>query len=116
MAKTTQRRQIAALKVHQWLAGWDRVKFSPKDHRAKPLPHFYLFSLSARELRSLCGIVRRDVSGVKPRAADLGIQREHDQERSDEISRFVEYGYPWSTLSAAKRKTAEFDDMRKPGW
>lgn len=116
MVKTAQQRRIAALKVNQWLSGWNRVEFSPSHHRAKPLPHFYVFSLSAQELRSLCGIVRRQVSGVMPRAQDLGIQRQHDPERSEEIARFVEFGYPWSTLSTAKRKTAEFNDLRKPGW
>ncbi len=50
------------------------------------------------------------------RTEDLGIQRQHDPERSEEISRFVEYGYPWSTLSEAKRATADFNDLRKPGW
>lgn len=116
MAETAPRRQIPALKVNQWLPGWNRIQFSPKHHRAKPLPYFYVFSLSAQELRSLCGIVRRQASGVVPRAADLGIQRQHDEDRSEEIAQFVEFGYPWSTLSEAKRKTAEFDDLRKPGW
>jgi len=46
----------------------------------------------------------------------LGIQRQHDPERSEEITRFVEFGYPWSTLSEAKRATAEYNDLRKPGW
>jgi hypothetical protein len=111
-----QHRQIPALKVEQWLRGWGKIPFSPEHHRTKPSPHFYLFSLPAQELRSLCGIVRRQSSGVRPRAADLGIQRQHDPERSEEIARFVEFGYPWSTLSEPKRKTAEFHDLRKPGW
>ncbi len=116
MAKPEERRRIPVIKVHQWLKAWNRVQYDSAHHRAKPSPHFYLFSLSAQELRSLCGIVRRQTSGVTPRAADLGIQRQHDPERSEEISRFVEFGYPWSTLSTAKRKTTEFYDLRKPGW
>lgn len=110
------KKKIPALKVRQWSKGWDRVDYSEEFHRRKPEPHFYLFSLSAVELRSLCGISRRQAAGVVPRAADLGIQRQHDPERSEEISRFVEFGYPWSTLSENKRKTAEFNDLRKPGW
>jgi DGQHR domain-containing protein len=51
-----------------------------------------------------------------PRTADLGIQRQHDPERSEEIGRFVEFGFPWSTLNEAKRASAEFNDLRKPGW
>lgn len=116
MAKLDKQKRIAALKVHQWLAGWDKIPFSKSDHRAKPQPHFLIFSMSAQELRSLSGISRRQASSVSSRAAELGIQREHDAERSEEITRFVEYGFPWSTLSEAKRKTAEFHDLRKPGW
>lgn len=116
MAKKAEYRHVPALQVHQWLAGWEKIEFSSKDHRRRPEPQFFLFSLPAVELRSLCGIARRQASNVTPRAADLGIQREHDPDRSDEIAQFVEYGYPWSTLSAAKRRSNEFNDLRKPGW
>jgi hypothetical protein len=116
MAKDEKRRQIPALKVRQWLKAWDKVAFSAASRRAKPEPHFYIFSLPAAELRSLCGIFRRETKGVKPRSADMGIQRQHDPERSEEINRFVEFGYPWSTLSSAKRNTTEYNDLRKPGW
>lgn len=109
-------RTVPALKVNQWLSGWDRIEFDENDHRSKPEPHFYLFSLPARELRSLSGIMRREAKAAAPRTSDLGIQRQHDPERSEEITRFVEYGYPWSTLSEAKRSSAEFNDLRKPGW
>ena len=116
MAKSSVNRQVPALKVHQWLKGWDQVEFTPKFHRRQPEPNFYLFSLPAVELRSLCGIARRQASGMTPRAADLGIQRQHHPERSDEIARFVGFGYPWSTLSKSKRKSLEFNNLRKPGW
>jgi len=116
MAKGEAHRQIPAIRVNQWLKIWDQVKFDSKHSRAKPEPHFYIFSIPATELRSLCGIFRRESKGVKPRAADLGIQRQHDEDRSDEISRFVRHGYPWSTLSAAKQAKPEYHDLRKPGW
>src|SRR5262245_5018713 len=116
MTKATASKAIPAIKVHQWLDDWNTIGSSAKHHRAKPSPHFYVFSLSAQELRSLSGISRRQASKVSPRAADLGIQREHDAERSEEISRFVEFGFPWSTLSETKRKSQEFNDLRKPGW
>ncbi|WP_198283489.1 DGQHR domain-containing protein, partial [Sphingomonas sp. PAMC 26605] len=109
-------RTVPALKVNQWLSGWDKIDFNPDEHRAKPAQHFFMFSLPARELRSLSGISRRQANNVAPRTDDLGIQRQHDPERSEEISRFVEYGYPWSTLSEAKRSSADFNDLRKPGW
>lgn len=110
------RRIVPAIKVHQWLEGWDKISFSPKARRAKPQPNFYIFSLPAVELRALCGISRRDASKVGDRSLDLGIQRRHEPERSEEIAQFVDYGFPWSTLSDTKRKSSEFNDMRKPGW
>ena len=48
--------------------------------------------------------------------SDLGIQRRHEPTRSAEIARFVKYGYPWSVLSATKRKHHDFADLRQPGW
>lgn len=112
----TNVRQIRAIKVHQWLSEWDRVHFLPKRWRAKPQAHFYLFCLDAYELKALTGIERRTTSGRLRHSEDLGIQRRHDPARSDEIRRFVEFGYPWSELSEAKQKTGEYDDLRKPGW
>jgi hypothetical protein len=116
MSENAGKKTVTAIKVSQWLKDWDQVQFSAADHRRKPEPHFYIFSLPASEMRSLCGISRRSTNKVQARAADMGIQREHDRERSDEIGRYVEYGYPWSTLSDAKRKSDEFHDLRKPGW
>ena len=75
-----------------------------------------MFTLPARELRSLSGIARRVAKNAAPRTADLGIQRQHDPDRSEEIGRFVEYGFPWSTLSKTKRASTDFNDFRKPGW
>jgi DGQHR domain-containing protein len=107
---------VPAIRVKQWLRGWDKIEFDANEHRRKPPPHFFLFSLPARELRSLSGIARRSSTGLTPRAADLGIQRQHEPERSEEIAKFVEYGFPWSTLSESKRNSSEFNDLRKPGW
>ena len=109
-------RRIPGLVVNQWLPGWDKVEYDAAQHRAKPQSKFYLFSIPARELRSLSGIVRREAKDAAPRTDDLGIQRQHDPERSEEISRFVEFGFPWSTLSRARRESDEFNDLRKPGW
>jgi DGQHR domain-containing protein len=109
-------RQVPALTVNQWLPGWEKIDFNADEHRMKPEKHFYLISLAARELRSLSGISRRVATNAAPRTEDLGIQRQHDPERSEEIGRFVEFGFPWSTLSEAKRASAEFNDLRKPGW
>ena len=106
-------REIDALIVHQWLRGWDAVRFNSKENRRKPEPHFYLFTLPATELKALSGIYRRSTTGGLLRSADLGIQRRHDAERSTQIGKYV---YPWSELTDRQRKLDEYDDLRKPGW
>jgi hypothetical protein len=109
-------RELPALKVNQWLPEWRKVSFSAKAHRRQPEPHFYLFKLRASWLKSLSGISRRTTQGGLLRSKDLGIQRRHDENRSNEIREFIQYGYPWSELSKAKRQSGEFNDLRKPGW
>lgn len=109
-------REIPALKVHQWLKEWDKVDFESQAHQRRPNPHFYMFTLRAGHLKALSGIRRRTTEDGRLRSQDLGIQRLHDRERSKEIRKFVEYGYPWSDLNDAKRKSGRFDDLRKPGW
>jgi len=84
--------------------------------RRKPRPVFYLFSIRASELRALAGIQRRSARAGKSRVDDHGIQRRHDEARSQEIGRFVEFGFPWSDLSEAARRSGDFFDLRKPGW
>ena len=113
---TRQHQLVPTLKVHQWLPGWDRIDFNPAELRSKPERYFYLFTLPARELRSLSGIARRVAKGAAPRTEDFGIQRQHDPQRSEEIGRFVEYGFPWSTLSKSRRSKPDFNNLRKPGW
>jgi len=108
--------KIPALKVHQWLKGWDKgIIFSEKGHRRRPSETFYIFSLSAKKLRSLSGIYRRETKEGVARTEDKNIQRAHDQTRSQNIREFIKYGYPWSELSESLRKE-KFDDLRKPGW
>src|SRR5215212_1526707 len=109
-------REIDALIVHQWLRGWDAVRFNPKENRRKPEPHYYLFTLPATELKALSGIYRRTTAGGQLRSDDLGIQRRHDEDRSAQISKYVHHGYPWSELSERQRKLDEYEDLRKPGW
>src|SRR3990172_3435145 len=107
--------ELRALKVRQWLPQWDQVKYDPRQHRRKPDPYFYFFSLPASQLKVLSGIYRRSTAGGTSRSLDLGIQRRHDETRSDEIAEFVRYGYPWSELSDTKRSSGEYQDLQKPG-
>lgn len=107
---------IPALKVNQWLKEWELVEFTKKNHRREPEKCFYIFSLSARQLRSLSGVQRRDAKSGQTRSLDLGIQRGHEQKRSENIAEYIKFGYPWSDLSKSQRKEERFDDLRKPGW
>ena len=70
-------REVAAIKVHQWLPEWDRVEFDDKDYRTQPDPHFYLFTLPASQLKALTGIRRRTTEGGLLRSQDPNIQRRH---------------------------------------
>src|ERR1019366_646562 len=109
-------RDVIGIKVNQWLREWNTVKFDAHERRRRPEPHFYVFSLSAAELRALAGIYRRTTAHGQLRSDDMGIQRRHDESRSAEISRFIRYGYPWSNLSKSRRASGEFRELRKPGW
>jgi hypothetical protein len=92
------------------------MTFDEKAKRRRPPEAFYLFTMKAGELRALAGIERRQLTAGAPRVLETGIQRQLEPERSDEIARFVENGYPWSDLAKALRDRADYEDLRKPGW
>jgi DGQHR domain-containing protein len=116
MAKAKIAKELPALKVNQWLPAWSAIKWSKKELRAEPQRWFYQFSISAGHLKALSGVQKRTIKDRSSSSKDLGIQRRHEQERSDEIARFVEYGYPWSDLTAKQREHSEYHSLRKPGW
>ena len=113
-------RQVPALKVRQWLSEWDEVDFSEAEHRARPQPYFFQFSLGAQELKRLTGVHKRAAKPGTPRSEDLSTQRLHQPKRSDEIAEFVRGGFPWSKLTDTQKRQAieagEEADLRKPGW
>jgi hypothetical protein len=114
--KPTMRRRLPAIKVHQWLEEWNDVQFDPQQFRSRPPEEFHMFTLGASDLRSLSGIFRRSTKDVLARSLDLGIQRRHDSERSEEIGEFVSHGFPWSSLGRQRRESGEYNDLKKPGW
>jgi len=116
MGKLYQEGTVPALRVRQWLPEWEEVNFDPRQGQAKPDSHFYMFSLSAAQLRRYSAIYRRDASDMKARKDDYGIQRRHDLDRSAEIGRYVVEGFPRSALSDRQRKDPDNDSLRKPGW
>ena len=107
MRPTEDRRSLPAIKVKQWIDDWDKIDWDPDERRAEPPHWFYQFSLPAQDLRALSGVYRRTTNRTSA-ADDLGIQRRHEVERSREIGRFVQYGYPWSNLRQAQRESGDF--------
>lgn len=107
--------KVTALKVFQWLTEWDEAVFDPIPPRGKPEPHFYLFTMSAYELKRLTGIYRRSAH-LAP-AEDTGIQRRHDPDRSAEILRYLQDGFPLSRIDRRKLvDQSEVRSLRMPGW
>lgn len=115
MNERTGRKSIPAIKIRQWLSDWDEIEWNPDENRAKPPRLFYQFSMKASDLKALSGVYPRTTDRTRS-SEDLGIQRAHQDERSKEIRRFVEFGYPWSALSEPRRRSDEFCDLRQPGW
>ena len=115
MADQKDRPSTRALKVKQWLSAWEDITWDPDENRSEPPHWFYQFNLPANELRRLSGVYAR-TTDRKAAADDFGIQRQLNKDRSTEISRFVEHGYPCSDLSRAKQSSPEFRDLRQPGW
>lgn len=107
---------IIALKVRQWLLGWEELRFDPKACQSQPQEHFFLCSMKASHLKALTGVHRRSTRGGKPRAKDPNVRRGHEEERSATIREFVQFGYPWCEMGEAKRKMPGASDLRKPGW
>lgn len=108
--------EIPVIKVRQWLPEWEKVRFSKTEYRAKPRPEFFIFSISAKRLRQLSDVRRRNLQEREFNKLDCNIQRQHDPKRSDEIRRFVKWGYPWSSLSRVQREDEQYRDLQKPGW
>ena len=103
---------IPAFKVNQWLNAWDDIDFS-EPMRRKPDPHFYIFNIDIRLLKRLSDIHRRRAN--KRRSDDSSVQRGLEEKRSQEIRRFVQGGFPWSTLKDSEKNLPENDHLKMPG-
>jgi len=115
MSDNNPNNTIPALKVNQWLSCWNDIKWGENERGSEPQHWFYQFSMSARDLKALSGIYPRTTQRAKG-SDDHGIQRKHESSRSEEIKKFIQYGYPWSDLSEKKRNSGEFDELKRPGW
>ncbi|HEJ1761821.1 TPA: DGQHR domain-containing protein [Pseudomonas aeruginosa] len=108
--------KVPAIKVHQWNEEWDKVQWNADRHRSEPPKFFMVMSMKAVDLRRLSAIYRRASQSGTSRAEDLGIQRRHDKQRSQDIKEFVQFGYPYCDLKVSARESLEHESLRKPGW
>jgi hypothetical protein len=107
---------ISALKVRQWLSGWDTVHFDSKELQSAPERYFYICSVRSADLKALTGVYRRSTKGGTARAKDPNVQRGHEEERSLMIREFVKHGFPWCEMSESRRRAEGAADLKKPGW
>lgn len=101
--------QLPMLRINQWMNEWDDIPFNPEELRRKPKPYFYTFSIDARLLKRLSDVHRRKKTDRE------SIQRKQSDARVNEISNYIEGGFPWSTLTRDQQKTAEHSKLKMPG-
>lgn len=105
-------KEIKALKVNQWLNDWDDIDFK-KAMRQKPDPFFFIFKIDARLLKRISDVHRR--KSDKPRADDLHVQRNQNESRTEEIKKYIEGGFPWSTIKREDQRSPENEHLKMPG-
>jgi len=104
--------EIKALKVNQWLNDWDDVDFK-SSMRRKPDPYYLLFKIDARLLKRISDVHRRKPD--KARLEDSFIQRSKNENRTDEIKKYIEGGFPWSTIKKEEQRSPENERLKMPG-
>ncbi|XWW47892.1 DGQHR domain-containing protein [Fibrella sp. USSR17] len=107
-------KNIPVLEVNQWLKFWDTVTFDAKKGRKEPQHKFYVFSIKARVLKKLSKVYPRKANDL--RNVELGIQRKHDPERSEEINKYIYKGYPLSEIGSNEAIPDKLKSLQMPGW
>ena len=104
---------IPALRINQWMENWNNIQMDlPDKFRSRPGKSFYIFSMSANELWRLSKVYRRDATR-SGQVEEPYIQRALEQDRVEELKRYVKGGFPWSTLSTRQDL---YPDLQMPGW
>lgn len=105
-------KEIPLLRVHQWLNNWDDIDFKTI-LRNKPEPYYFMLSIDARVLKKISDVHRRNPD--KERKNDIAIQRTRKDKRVHEIEKYIEGGFPWSTLSKNEQSLPENEGLKMPG-
>jgi len=106
--------KIKGLKVKQWLSQWDDIPNFDTKNRERPKPYFVIFNIPAMLLKRLYGVHQRNRSVGD--IDDQFSQRKFSEDRSREIEKFVQGGFPWSTISEAQRESESYKNLKMPGW
>ncbi|HKI54889.1 MAG TPA: DGQHR domain-containing protein [Anaerolineales bacterium] len=104
--------KIPLFEVKQWLPTWDRAEWTEK--LPKPNASFFLGSIKLETLRRISTVQRRDLALRKKGSDMAGIQRGHDEERSEKIKRYIDYGYPVSSQKGIE--PSDYQELIHPGW
>lgn len=107
---------LPAIRVRQWLSGWDDVPVNPEEFQSPPPREFFLASIRASQLKALSDTHQRDASQATPRAKDPYVQRTLEEDRTAEIRRYIDVGYPLSSMGSKRLSTEERTSLLKPGW
>lgn len=110
---SNQYSRVNLIKINQWLSSWDDIDYN-QPMRSKPDDHFYFFKMDIRLLKRLSDVHRRKSS--KTKVVDSNIQRELREDRTEEIQRFVEKGFPLSTLNKRDRELEQNQVLKMPGF
>jgi hypothetical protein len=105
-------KELKVLKVNQWLNDWDDIDFNGS-MRQKPDPYFFIFKIDARLLKRLSDVHRR--KSDKPRIEDPHVQRKQNESRTEEIKKYIEGGFPWSTIKSEDQRSPENEHLKMPG-
>lgn len=105
-------KEINAVKVNQWLNDWDDIDFKAPN-RKKPDPFFLMFKIDARLLKRISDVHRR--KSDTSRSKDLDIQRAKSENRTEEIRKYIEGGFPWSTIRKEDQGSPENEKLKMPG-
>lgn len=108
--------EIGAIRVRQWLPGWDEIRTDPMKFQSAPPREFYLASIRASDLRALSDVHQRDAQVGVARSEDPNVQRTLQEDRTEEIRRYIDVGYPLSSVGGRRMSDDERASLRKPGW
>lgn len=107
---------VRAVRVPQWIKAWSVGSRHWDKDAGIPPKEFYFFSLPAKKLQNLSRANTRLVEAGTDRKSEYGTQREVEEDRLGEIKRFIEGGFPYSTLPASLRTSENAAQAIRPGW